>query len=53
MDPAGHIVALSNELTEPYAIKTMTYTTTLANGEKCDYSYDIVFENPFVAGNAG
>ena len=53
MDPAGHIVALSNELTEPYAIKTMTYTTTLANGENCDYSYDIVFENPFVAGNAG
>ena len=53
MDPAGRIVALSNELTEPYAIKTMTYTTTLANGEKCDYSYDIVFENPFVAGNAG
>ena len=53
MNTTNHTVALSNELTEPYAIKTMTYTTTLANGEECDYSYDIVFENPFVAGNAG
>ena len=53
MNTTDRTVALSNELTEPYAIKTMTYTTTLANGEECDYSYDIVFENPFVAGNAG
>ena len=46
-------VALSSELTEPYARKKMTYTTTLANGEKCDdYSYNIVFVNPFIAGNA-
>ena len=46
-------VALSSELTEPYAIKEMTYTTTLANGEECDdYSYNIVFVNPFIAGNA-
>ena len=53
MNNSTHTVALSGELTEPYAIKTMTYTTTLVNGENCNYSYDIVFENPFVAGNAG
>ena len=47
MNNSTHTVALSGELTEPYAIKTMTYTTTLVNGENCNYSYDIVFENPF------
>lgn len=45
-------IALDGELDVPYLIKDMTYTTTLVNGEDCDFTYSIVFVNPFVAGNA-
>ncbi len=45
-------VALDGPMTSEYLVKAMRLTQTLENGEKCSYDYDIVFVNPFVAGNA-
>ena len=45
-------VALSHAMTTDKDIHNMTYTTTLVNNETCNYNYNIVFVNPFKAGNA-
>lgn len=45
-------VALDGAMTSEYLVKAMRLTQNLVNGEKCSYDYDIVFVNPFVAGNA-
>ena len=39
-------------MTERDAVKKMTYKVTLVNGEECEFAYNIVFINPFVAANA-
>jgi hypothetical protein len=45
-------VALDGAMTTEFLSKDMTYTTSLVNGEKCPFTYSIVFVNPFVKGNA-
>ena len=45
-------VKLTEPMTERDAVKKMTYKVTLVNGEECDFAYNIVFINPFVAANA-
>lgn len=45
-------VALDGAMTGEYLVKAMRLTQNLTNGEKCSYDYDIIFVNPFVAGNA-
>ncbi|WP_217932472.1 PL29 family lyase N-terminal domain-containing protein [Bacteroides caecimuris] len=45
-------VKLTEPMTERDAVKKMTYQVTLKNGEKCNFAYNIVFINPFVATNA-
>ena len=45
-------VALDDEMTTAYEVKNMTYKTTLVNGETCDFNYNIVFVNPFLAGTS-
>ena len=39
-------------MTERDDVKNMTYQVTLENGETCDFAYNIVFINPFVATKA-
>lgn len=51
-DAAVQEVKLKDAMTEPYEVKNMTYKTTLTNGEYCDFNYNIVFQNPFVAGTS-
>ena len=51
-DANAQEVKLNAEMTKPYEVKNMTYRTTLANGEYCDFNYNIVFQNPFVAGTS-
>ncbi len=45
-------VKLTEPMTERDAVKKMTYKVTLVNGEECEFAYNIVFINPFVAANA-
>ena len=43
---------LSAAMTEPEIVKQMNYEVTLNNDEPCNFSYNVVFVNPFVAGDA-
>ena len=45
-------VKLTEPMTERDDVKNMTYQVTLENGETCDFAYNIVFINPFVATKA-
>lgn len=45
-------VALDKAMTKGSEVKNMTYKTVLVNGEECNFNYNIVFVNPFIAGNA-
>ena len=45
-------VALDAEMTEAYKIVGMQYDVTLVNGEKCNFKFNIVFQNPFKAGKS-
>ena len=40
-------VALDGAMTKDSETKVMTYTVPLANGEECDFDYNIIFLNPF------
>lgn len=43
---------LSAAMTEKEIVKKMNYKVTLNNNEFCNFSYNVVFVNPFVAGSA-
>lgn len=43
-------IALAHALTKMSEKHTLNYITTLENGEKCEYTYNVVFVNPFKAG---
>ena len=45
-------IRLTEEMKTEQVTKNLTYKTKLVNGEYCNFSYDIVFINPFVAGSA-
>lgn len=45
-------VKLTAAMTKRDDVKNMTYKVTLINDETCDFNYNIVFVNPFVAGTA-
>ena len=42
-DAGAQEVKLDAAMIKPYEVKNMTYRTTLANGEYCDFNYNIVF----------
>lgn len=46
-DSTSHNVALNNEMREAYKVAPMNYDVTLVNGEKCHFTFNIVFQNPF------
>ncbi len=46
-----HYISLSSAMTDDYKIGQMEYTTDLANGETCKHDFNIIFQNPFKAGN--
>ena len=50
--PFDFFVALKEAIKTPYLVRNMTLTQTLVNGEECLSNYDILFVNPFVAGDA-
>ena len=43
-------VKLTEAMTKRDDVKNMTYKVTLVNDEICNFNYNIVFVNPFVAG---
>ena len=43
-------IKLTDAMSDRYDAKEMTYKTVLENGETCNFSYNIVFVNPFKAG---
>ena len=43
-------VKLTEAMTKRDDVKNMTYKVTLVNDETCNFNYNIVFVNPFVAG---
>mgnify|MGYP006914184536 CR=1 FL=1 len=55
--PAGSFstnenLQLSAAMTVPEIEKQMNYQVTLNNDETCDFNYNVVFVNPFVAGSS-
>ncbi len=50
-DPTSHFIYLTSELAAAYKVAEMKYTTDLVNGENCEFKFNVVFENPFKAGN--
>ena len=49
----NNVISLNKELTGKYEVANVNYEVTLVNGEKCQFSYKVVFENPFVDGVNG
>ncbi|MDE6468069.1 MAG: hypothetical protein K2L28_04140, partial [Muribaculaceae bacterium] len=43
-------ISLTAPLTTPEKFAGMKYTVTLVNGETCEFFFNILFRNPFVAG---
>lgn len=50
-NPSTHYISLSSAMTDDYKIGQMNYTTDLVNGETCSHDFNVVFQNPFKAGN--
>ena len=50
--PRDYNVFLTSALTKLMKIAEMDYTLTLVNAEKPDYKFNVVFKNPFFAGDA-
>ena len=48
---SNNVISLSNALTGEYKAAKVDYTVTLVNGEKCKFSYQVVFQNPFLSGS--
>ena len=48
---SNNVISLSDALTGEYKAATVDYTVTLVNGEKCKFSYQVVFQNPFLSGS--
>lgn len=44
-------ISLTAPLTTTHKFAGMKYTVTLVNGETCEFFFNIMFKNPFVAGN--
>jgi len=50
-NPSTHYIFLSSAMTEGYKVGQMKYTTDLVNGETCEFDFNVVFQNPFKAGD--
>lgn len=47
----NNIISLEKALDREFKVAEVDYAVTLVNGEKCEFSYRVIFENPFVSGS--
>lgn len=47
---ADDIIKLKKAMDKAYEVVKVDYNTVLVNGEECDFTYNVIFVNPFVSG---